>query len=94
MQMYSEERTTSLSKQNTIWMEASGPFILTPDKMVERIMSCREKCPSVLTLGITTESPPKVFIKRETSIKPLKDRNERSLRPYPSSGVGYARGRY
>ena len=56
-------------------------------------MSRREKCPSVLTLGMTTESPPKFFIKRETSIKPLKDGKERSSRPYPSSGVDYARSR-
>jgi hypothetical protein len=41
-----------------------------------------------------TESPPKFFIKRETSIKPLKDGKERSSQPYPSSGVSYVRGRY
>jgi hypothetical protein len=43
---------------------------------------------------MTTESPPKFFVKRETSIKPSKYGKERSSQPFPDSGVGYARGRY
>ena len=58
------------------------------------ILSRRENCPSVMTLVMTQSRHRNFLLKRETSIKPLKDGKEWSSQPYPSSGVGYARGRY